>query len=72
VHWPFAQFCWSPAEADQEQVRAWVQLLQKSQVGPQRLRQHYAALKFLYGKTLGRPEKAAFLSWPRESGYLKC
>jgi site-specific recombinase XerD len=66
----FAQFCWSPAEADQEQVRAWVERLQKSNVGSQRLRQHFAALKFLYGKTLGRPEQVAFLSWPRDAKRL--
>src|ERR1043165_1855810 len=53
----FAQFCWSPEQADQAQVRAWVEKLQKSQVGSQRLRQHFAALKFLYGKTLARPEQ---------------
>jgi hypothetical protein len=26
----FAQYCWAPAEADQEQVRAWVARLQQS------------------------------------------
>ena len=40
----FAQFCWSPEQADQAVVRAWVEKLQKSQVGSQRLRQHFAAL----------------------------
>ena len=66
----FAQFCWSPEQADQTQVRAWVEKLQKSQVGPQRLRQHFAALKFLYGKTLARPEQVAFLSWPKDPKRL--
>jgi site-specific recombinase XerD len=66
----FAQFCWEPAHADQEQVRAWVDRLQKSKVGPQRLRQHFAALKFLYAKTLGRPEQVAFLSWPKDPKRL--
>ena len=32
----------------------------------QRLRQHFAALRFLYGKTLGRPAETAFLSWPKD------
>ena len=36
----FAQFCWEPAHADQDGVRAWVAQLEKSKVGPQRLRQH--------------------------------
>jgi integrase/recombinase XerD len=66
----FAQFCWSPEQADQAQVRAWVEKLQKSQVGSQRLRQHFAALKFLYGKTLARPEQVAFLSWPKDPKRL--
>jgi integrase/recombinase XerD len=66
----FAQFCWSPEQADQTVVRAWVEKLQKSQVGSQRLRQHFAALKFLYGKTLARPEQVAFLSWPKDAKRL--
>jgi hypothetical protein len=51
-------------------VRAWVEKLQKTQVGSQRLRQHFAALKFLYGKTLARPEQVAFLSWPKDPKRL--
>lgn len=66
----FAQFCWEPAQADQEGVRAWVAQLEKSKVSPQRLRQHFSALKFLFGKTLGRPEQVAFLSWPQEPQRL--
>src|SRR3970040_347040 len=66
----FAQFCWEPAQADQGQVRAWVAQLEKSGVGPQRLRQHFAALKFLFGKTLERPEQVAFLSWPKDPRRL--
>jgi site-specific recombinase XerD len=66
----FAQFCWEPAQADQEVVRAWVARLEKSNVGSQRLRQHFAALKFLFGKTLARPEQVAFLSWPKDPQRL--
>jgi site-specific recombinase XerD len=66
----FAQFCWEPAQADQEGVRAWVAQLQKRKVGPERLRQHFAALKFLFGKTLARPEQVAFLSWPKDPKRL--
>jgi len=66
----FAQFCWSPAEANQEEVRAWVARLQKNKIGPQRLRQHFAALKFLFGRTLGRPQDVAFLSWPKDPKRL--
>ena len=53
-----------------EHVRAWVARLQKNKIGPQRLRQHFAALKFLFGKTLGRPQDVAFLSWPKDPKRL--
>lgn len=66
----FAQFCWEPAQADQDQVRAWVAQLEKRKIGPQRLRQHFAALKFLFGKTLARPEQVMFLSWPKDPQRL--
>src|SRR6266498_1304069 len=47
-----AKFCWSPAELGQEQVRDWVERLTKSKVGPQRLRQHFAALSAVPYKNL--------------------
>jgi integrase/recombinase XerD len=56
----------SPMDADQDAVRAWVQHLLQRRLSAQRMRQHFAALKFLYGKTLGRPEVVSFLSWPRD------
>jgi len=65
-----AYFNRSPGDLSQDDVRRWVEHLETSGVGPQRLVQHYAALKFLYGKTLGRPEKVAFLSWPRAPSKL--
>jgi site-specific recombinase XerD len=63
----YVKFHWRrPSEMGQEQVRAWVEHLTErhraGRIGPQRLRQHYAALKFLYAKTLGRPEVVSFLS----------
>lgn len=33
-------------------------------IGPERLRCHYSALKFLYGRTLGQPEKVSASSSP--------
>src|SRR5882724_4389285 len=60
----------SPATAGQADVRAWVEHLSKRQLSAQRMRQHFAALKFLYGKTLGRPEVTSFLSWPRDAPRL--
>lgn len=67
----FAKFhrC-SPAEMGHDEVRAWVKALTDSELSPQRLRQHFAALKFLYAKTLGRPDVVAFLSWPRDKPKL--
>jgi len=37
---------------------------------PQRIRQHLAALKFLYTKTLWKPENVSFLSWPSDPQKL--
>lgn len=58
------------AEADQGAIRRWVEHLQSQPIGPERLRCHYSALKFLYGRTLGQPEKVAFLSMPRKDAPL--
>ena len=68
----FVAFHWRcPTEMGQEEVRGWAEhLMTRTRIGPQRLRQHFAALKFLYGKTLGRPEVVSFLSWPRDERRL--
>jgi integrase/recombinase XerD len=58
------------AEADQGLIRRWVEHLQGQPIGPERLRCHYSALKFLYGRTLGQPDKVAFLSMPRKDAPL--
>ena len=60
-----------PEEMGQEEVRKWVaHLTAPGTLGPQRLRQHYAALRFLYCKTLGRPEVVSFITSPREQYRL--
>jgi site-specific recombinase XerD len=60
-----AHFRRSPVELDADEVRAWVAWLRKEAgIGPQRIGQHMAALKFLYTKTLWKPEAVSFLSWP--------
>src|SRR6478609_9140096 len=59
-----------PTIAGQEEVRAWVQHLLARDLSAQRVRQHFAALKFLYTKTLGKPEVTSFLSWPRDTPRL--
>ena len=56
----------SPATLTQDDLREWVgHLLDRAQ-SSQRLRQHFAAMKFLYAKTLARPQDVSFLSWPRD------
>jgi integrase/recombinase XerD len=62
----------SPAELGQTEVREWVDdlLRHRPKLSAQRLRQHFAALRFLYTKTLGRPEVTSFLSWPKDVSRL--
>lgn len=60
----------SPATLKQEDLRAWVRHLVGRALSAQRLRQHFAAMKFLFAKTLARPEDVAFLSWPRDPEKL--
>lgn len=60
----------SPDTLTQEDLRGWVRSLLDSGVSSQRLRQHFAAMRMLYGKTLGRPQDLAFLSWPRDPDRL--
>ena len=54
-----------PSKLSPDEIRAWVRLLRSSGIKEDRLRQHLAALKFLYCKTLGRSEMVAFLSFRR-------
>lgn len=56
--------------ASREAVRAWVEHLHGRKLSAQRMRQHFAALKFFYTKTMGRPEVTSFLSWPRDEPRL--
>jgi hypothetical protein len=60
----------SPAELGHEELRVWSKHLLDSGVGDGRLRQHFAALKFLYKKTLAQPEAVAFLSFRGKTGPL--
>lgn len=60
----------SPAHLGNAELRAWVQHLGRQGLSGQRRRQHHAALRFLYEKTLGRPEATAFLAWPRDAERL--
>lgn len=60
----------SPEELGQAEVRAWVEHLIGRGTSPSRLRQHLAALAFLYRKTLGRPEAVSFFAWPKDAERL--
>lgn len=60
----------SPDAAGQPELRAWVRHLASRGLSAQRRRQHHAALRFLYARTLGRPDLTAFLSWPRDTERL--
>lgn len=55
----------SPFKLGQDEMRAFVGELERRKLSPQRLRQYLAAFKFLYGKTLGRPDEIAWISFPR-------
>ena len=57
-------------QATPDEIRGWVGHLQRQPIGAARLRCHYSALTFLYRKTLGQPEKVAFISMPRSDAPL--
>jgi site-specific recombinase XerD len=50
----------------QEHLRAWLQHLRARRPSAQRLRHRLAAIKFMFAKTLGRPNIVSFLSFPRD------
>lgn len=56
--------------ATPDELRAWTEHLRCQPIGAARLRCHYSALVFLYRKTLGQPEKVAFISMPRQDAPL--
>lgn len=60
----------SPELLTQEDLRGWVRHLMDRGLSSQRLRQHFAAMRLLYGKTLGRPQDVAFVTWPRDAQKL--
>lgn len=64
-------FMRSPAEMTQDDVRAWVHhLVTVCALGAQRVRQHYAAMRFFFTKTINRPEVVSFLTYPRATPKL--
>jgi integrase/recombinase XerD len=55
----------SPAEMGAREVVDFLAFLKEGGWGPASLKMHAAALKFLYGTTLGRTEEAQKIPWPR-------
>ena len=55
----------SPMRLGQREIRAFLGHLEERELSHQSIRQYLTALKFLYGRTLGRPEDVAWISFPR-------
>lgn len=53
-----------------DDIRAWDDEMHRRGFGPNWLRVHMAALKFLYCRTLSRPEMVSFLAFPRSPQRL--
>jgi site-specific recombinase XerD len=64
-------FMRSPGELGKPEVRSFLlHLLRVRKIAPPSLKMHIAALKFLYGRTLERPEVVAWIPWPRVRSRL--
>lgn len=59
-----------PSTLGREELREYVGYLNTLGLSASRVRDHYAALTFLYRKTLGRPDEVSFLSWPKQPKTL--
>ena len=55
----------SPAEMGEREIRDFLLALAFEHASPETLKMHVAALKFLYGTTLRRPEEIVALPWPK-------
>jgi integrase/recombinase XerD len=60
----------SPNRLSQAQVRTYIDHLTKRKVGASVLKVQMAGIRFLYAKTLGRPDVVAWMSWPRQPSTL--
>lgn len=61
----------SPEKLGQKDVRAYVEhLVKKRKSSASMLKLEMAGIRFLYTKTLGRPEVVAWMSWPRQPKTL--
>lgn len=60
----------SPLQLRQREIRLFVDHLHARNLSHQRVRQYLAALKFLYRRTLGRPDEVAWIRFPRSKKRL--
>lgn len=65
-----ARFMKPPAELGRDEIRQYAEELRAKGTSASRLKQHFAGIKFLYEKTLGRPAEVSFLAWPRQARRL--
>jgi len=68
----FVAFHWLPAEQmGQDEVRQFVgNLLKVRKLSAGRVKQYLAGIRFLYVKTLGRPEAVSFICFPKQPDRL--
>ncbi len=59
-----------PRELGRDDVRAWVMHLKADETSASRMKQHVAAVRFLYAKTIGTPEVVSFLAAPKQPDRL--
>lgn len=57
-------------ELTPERLRSWAKALAAAKLSAERVRLHHAAVRFLFRKTLGRPEAVAFLAARRRPDRL--
>jgi site-specific recombinase XerD len=59
-----------PRELGRDEVRAWMMHLKADETSASRMKQHVAALRFLYAKTIGSPDVVSFLAYPKQPDRL--
>ncbi len=64
------RFGQAPGRLGRTEVRTYTEELRTAGASPSALKQVFAALKFLFEKTLGRPGEVTFLAWPQQPRSL--
>jgi site-specific recombinase XerD len=57
-------------ELGRDELRAYIEHLREQERSASWFKMKYAALMFLYGKTLGRPTDVSFICWPKQHSPL--